>query len=237
MPATDPGPVRPASSPRLARPVPSFEPVDPLDRALNRIKGDGRRNLVAGLAAAGVPLSRVPRILLRENLTAFEHSAFWRTGAFSLLGEWLPDLLPGEVEEARLHWSLPRESRVIALRARPHRGGAFLRLVDDLGGVYGLPRTWSPCPVTDRDVVALLDGAWSDWFPSSLGVFRSAWEEARRLGFGRKQIREAVAGRAMAPGRRLKPHVDEIFERFEQTGAGVDAIDDDAGHADPEVVQ
>jgi hypothetical protein len=200
--------------PSPAPPVVTFEPEDPLGRALNRIKGDGRRRIVTGLVASGVPLRRVPRLLLRENLTAFEHATIWRTGSWPLSGEWLPDLMPGEVEETRVLWLLPDDARVLSLRARPLLGGAAFRLVDDQGGVYALPRTLSPLPTTDRDVVFLLDGARSGSLPHPLGALRSCWEEARRLGLEKQRVRDAFVGRTVVTGRRLKPIVDELFEEF-----------------------
>lgn len=237
MARTKPTPAIHDTRPPRTRPAPSFEPADPLGRALNRIKGDGRRQVAAGLAAAGMPLACIPRLLLRENLTAFEHAAFWRSNAFSLLGEWLPDLLPGEIEETRLHWFLPGETRVVSLRARPHLGGAALRLVDDFGARYELPRAWSPCPVTNRDAVALLDACRSEWFPHPLGLFRSAWEEARRRGFGKKEARETTTGCSVVSGRRLRPIVDDLFERFWESAAAEAGDDGEAGSAGPEVVQ
>lgn len=204
----------PAVRPALARSRATFEPENPLARALNRIKGDGRRRIVAGLAAINVPLARIPRVLLRENLTAFEHVTLWSSYGWPLGGEWLPDLLAGEVEEARVLWALPKDDRVLSLRARPQLGGAAWRLVDDLRSSYELARTWSPLPVTDRDVVGLLDAARGSSFPHGLGAFRSCWEEARQLGFERQRVREFLVVRSVVPGRRLAAAVDDLFEGF-----------------------
>lgn len=80
---------RPSLTPRRAcrpssRYVPTLEPRDLLGRALNRIKGEGRRRIVTSLFTAGVPLARIPRILLRENLTVAEHAAVWRANGWPL---------------------------------------------------------------------------------------------------------------------------------------------------------
>lgn len=108
-------------------PGPTFAPDDPVFRALHLVKGEGRRRLLLGLVLAGTPLEALPGILLRENLTAFEHAALDDAFALELLGELLPDLLPGEVEAARVIWSLPLDRRTASLRARPHLGGASWR--------------------------------------------------------------------------------------------------------------
>lgn len=226
---------RTRTSPAL--PVPSFEPDDPFFRTLNRVKGEGRRRLLFGLAMAGTPLDALPAVLFRENLTACEHAAFETAGALELDGELLPDLHAGEVEAVRVHWSLPGDDRTLSLRARPLDDGAAWRLVDDGGRSYLLPRSHTPWPPTVRDVVRLLDEVHSATLPHDAGLFRSAWKRARRLGQEREKASRAVCTSAIFLGNGLHRGILELVDAmFEAFWNGTAFEGDAGGSAAPEEV-
>lgn len=227
---------RPSSPPPAA--APSFEPDEPVFRVVNRVKGAGRRRLVFGLALAGTPLEALPAILVRENLTACEYEALHSAFAPELDGELLPDLFAGELEAARVTWHLPDDGRTISLRLRPLAGAGAWRLVDDRYGAWELPRPFIPAPPTIRDVVSLLDEARSGSLPRGGGVLRSAWEEARRLGWEGEKARRAVDASAVLLGTEFHYGVvglvDALFEAFDG-GRRREAFDAD-GAALEEVV-
>jgi len=206
------------TSRRACRPspryVPTLEPRDLLGRALNRIKGEGRRRIVTSLFTAGVPLARIPRIFLRENLTVAEHAAVWRANGWPLGGEALPDLPKGDTEAARVMWQLPGDDRLVSLRATPFKDGACWSAIDDFGTRYDLHRGWTPWPVGDQDVIAFLHEARSETLPHQLGLFASCWEVARRRGLDREKARDAVIIRTVDRARRLRAIVDELFVTF-----------------------
>lgn len=199
-------------------PGPSFAPDDPVYRALSRIKGEGRRRLLLGLVLAGTPFEALPEILVRENLTAFEHAALDDAFALELTGELLPDLLPGEVEAARVIWSLPLDRRTASLRARPDLDGAAWRLVDDRGNSYELSCADVSWPPTVGDVARLLDEARSGSLPRGAGLFRSAWEEAIALGREDEKARAAAVVTAIFLGtgfhQGLADLVDELYDAY-----------------------
>jgi hypothetical protein len=237
MASTTPTAAPPEARASRTRNVPSFEPTDPVDRVLNRIKGEGRRRIVAGLTEIGVPLSRIPGVLLRPDLTAFEYAVISRCRDWPIEGERLPGLLRGEVEAARVVWELPSDARTIVLRARPHLGGAAWRIVDDYGNDWALLRTWGPWPATDRDMVALLDEATCPMLLQPLGAFRTVWNEARRLDFDRRTARECVLTRTILRGRRLREAVDDLFGKFWPVDRHEDDPEGDDDAPRPEVVQ
>ncbi len=215
MPTEAPSPVPPDASPRPARPLLSFEPEDPYLRTLNRIKGEGRRRIVAGLVAMNVPLSRVPAVLRRENITAAEYVSIARANRWPLSGELLPDLLPGEIEQARLLWLLPKDDRVISLRARPFRNGALWRAVDDAGNDYRVRGEYTSWVASDVIFLARkLDAIESDSLPFPLGALSACWEAASRLGYAKQAVRDSIVVRSITHGRALRDEVDEEFEFF-----------------------
>lgn len=197
-------------------PLRSFEPEDPTYRVLNRLKGEGRRRLLLGLQLAGTPLEALPDILVRENLTAAEYEALREAFALELDGELLPDLLPGELEAARVTLTLPGDRRTVSLRARPHSGGAALRLVDDRRSAFRLSQTYTPWPPTVRDVARLLDESRDLREPYGPRLLRSTWREAKELGHEDGTARRAVGTTAIFLGdafhRGLVEVVDALFE-------------------------
>lgn len=214
MPTTDPSPSPATTSSRFAGTLTSLEPEDPLARALNRVKGEGRRRIVAGLAALNVPLSRIPAALLRPSITAAEYAILARKNSWPLSGELLPDLLPGEVEEARLFWLLPDDDRVISLRARPQGTGAMWRAVDEEANTYHLPEPVTRWPVNDTEVALIFDRLRSDSFIYPIGALAACWQAGRVHGLNRDQVRDRIYIRSVTRGHSLAQTIDARFEVF-----------------------
>lgn len=211
-----PAPVEPARRPRAVRNP--LEPRDELQRTLNRIKGEGRRRIVADLCAMGMPLRRIPRLLRQESISAFQYEALRRRTGFDLAGERLPDLLPGEVEVVRAVWRLPTEPRVISLRARHHPRSSEMvwaawRAVAEDPEQFTTMKLFSPWPV-DPDFVYyhLLELRCET---GSHGVILPCWEQAKDLGFDRERTRRSFQVRSTDT--RLEEAVtalvDEVFQK------------------------
>lgn len=126
---------------RASRRVGTFfaEPDDPVERALERIKGTQRRSAARAAWAVG---EEIPDEWLLEDIGESNKFALGAQDPRMRGGEDLPDLLPGEVELARITLTGTVHGEVTSLRAvRTGDDEMELRLVDEYETEFDLPVT------------------------------------------------------------------------------------------------
>ena len=126
--------------------------------AAARVKGALRRQAAGRLADEGL----YDPLICAENLPEEHRIAVGRVHPMFMGGEYLPDLLPNEVEIARATLKSTTMD-VISVRARPTRQRIIYRIVDEYYDenlfTYHLIQKTSIRPLTIRQLIALIDNA------------------------------------------------------------------------------
>lgn len=99
----------------------------------------------------------------------------------------LPDLLPHEVEIARLSYTQTVHCEVTSVRAQRWGHRILYRVVDEYGGVFECSPDRSSEPLRLGELIALIDGATGDT-TSSPGLFFGNLQSA--LDYGEMQVEE-----------------------------------------------
>lgn len=99
----------------------------------------------------------------------------------------LPDLLPNEVEIARLTYTQTVHCEVTSVRAQRWGQRTFYRVVDEYGGVFECSPDRSTEPLRLGELIALIDGATGDNITSP-GLFFGSLKSA--LDDGEMQVEE-----------------------------------------------
>ena len=140
------------------RPSSYWEDYDPLAAILRNVKGANRRQMITDYWNAGRIDELAPDLLADE--TAPELLQFLERLHPSFMGgEYLPDLLPAEVEIARI--SLQSTTfDVISIRAHREPGSELIhyRIEDEYDTHFEFEPPTSAEPLTHDEMVALIDG-------------------------------------------------------------------------------
>jgi hypothetical protein len=130
---------------------------------LGQVKGAVRRRAAARALEQGgePPPDGAVEFMLRPALTEEEREMWGRMHPSHMGGEYLPAMLPGEVEVANIALrSVTRD--VIQVRARPLEGGIAFRVVDEYeaeGSEYAIEPERAEGPLPMGELVDLIDTA------------------------------------------------------------------------------
>ena len=120
----------------LYRPASYWDHADPVSAIVAGIRGQNRREMARDFLAGRAPdwLGEIDAGLLEDVLDEETRDALGASHPSWMGGEYLPDLLPGEVEIARVVLASVLQD-VISIRARRRRGGRRIlyRVVDEYG--------------------------------------------------------------------------------------------------------
>lgn len=147
------------SSAGTFRPNSYWEDKNPLAAILRNVKSTNRRQMITDYWNAG----RLEE-LFPENLTddpgPGAQQFLERIHPSFMGGAYLPELLPTEVEIARIELK-STTSDVISIRARRHPGSDLIhyRIVDEYDTEFGFEPTTSTEPLTHDELVTLIDNA------------------------------------------------------------------------------
>lgn len=146
-------------SPNTFRPASYWEDSDPLAAILRNVKGTNRRQMIIDYWNAG-QLDELADELLVEDLSPANREYLGRIHPSFMGGEYLPDLLPNEVEIARIELESVTAD-VISIRARrqPGRQRSHYRVVNEYDMTYVIYPKSSAKPLIHDQLVRLIDTA------------------------------------------------------------------------------
>ncbi|TVP78240.1 MAG: hypothetical protein EA352_02350 [Gemmatimonadales bacterium] len=159
---------------------------DPVALALNGISGQRRREMIRDmLTAQGEERKRLeealgpihPDLLEEQASESFQSTMTGTAGPTWMGGEYLPPLLPGEVEIARIVLQSATMD-VSVVRARWHEGRYHYRMVDEYDTHFQVSPKVSDEPLTLGELIDLLEGA---------GAVVPWWEAQTRAGRTREE--------------------------------------------------
>ncbi len=139
------------------RPASYWEDNDPLAAILRNVKGTRRRQMIRDFWAAGRAEELDPALLADQ--TDPELKGFLeRLHPTFMGGEYLPDLLPTEVEIARIELE-STTADVISIRARREPGGERIhyRIVDEYDSTFRITPETTEEPLTQDELVRMID--------------------------------------------------------------------------------
>jgi hypothetical protein len=141
---------------------------------LGQVKGAVRRQAAANALQQGgePPPDGAVEFMLRPDLTEEEREMWGRMHPSHMGGEYLPAMLPGEVEIANIAL-LSVTGDVIQVRARPLEGGIAFRVVDEYeaeGSEYAIEPERAGQPLSMGELVDLIDSADPGEQPYGLGL-------------------------------------------------------------------
>lgn len=113
------------------RPTTYFWPLPLETHLLSTVKGAERQNNIRDQIAAGC-LNEVPDWMVHQSLSEEVRAALGRMHPLLMGGEYLPNLLPKEVEIARISLESVTGD-VISIRARRDKRRIYFRIVDEYG--------------------------------------------------------------------------------------------------------
>ena len=140
------------------RPSSYWEDNDPLAAILRNVKGANRRQIITDYWNAGRIEDLDPDLLSDETVPELRQFLERLHPSF-MGGEYLPELLPAEVEIARI--SLQSTTfDVISIRARREPGSELIhyRIEDEYDTHFEFEPPTSAEPLTHDEMVALIDG-------------------------------------------------------------------------------
>ena len=210
---------------------------DPHVRIQATIKGSMRR-LMAELALDGDPVGYTDPYAMSRSLPAAVRASRGACHPMLMSGEYLPDPEPGEVEIARVELA-STTGDVIAVWARRKGDRIHYRIVteyDDQCEPYHLEQESSEQPLSMRELIRLMDTAWSpdcktDYPDADFGIvlpfvlcsFREGYEdEAAVLGFVKvssafyPQLGDWYARRAREVLDKELAEMEEAYRRSEE---------------------
>jgi hypothetical protein len=140
------------------RPTSYWEDQDPLAAILRNVKGANRRKMITDYWNDGRIDRLDPDLLTDETNPELRHFLERLDPSF-MGGEYLPDLLPDEVEIARISLQ-STTSDVISIRARREPGSELIyyRILDEYDTSFEFEPTTSTEPLTHDELTALIDG-------------------------------------------------------------------------------
>jgi hypothetical protein len=144
-------------SPNIFRPDSYWEDNDPLAAILRNVKGTNRRQMIRDYWNAGHIEDLDPALLADETDPGFRNFLECLHPSF-MGGEYLLDLLPTEVEIARIELQ-STTSDVISIRARHEPGSAHIhyRIIDEYDTTFEIDPETSAEPLTHDELVRLID--------------------------------------------------------------------------------
>jgi len=137
------------------RPKSYWKESDPLSAILRNVTGENRRRMITDYWNAG-RLEDLDTALLNDELDEDTRTSLGRIHPSFMGGEYLPSLLPGEVEIARICLR-STTSDVITLRAHPIPKGIAYRIEDEYHATFTIPITKSQLPLTLLEVIRQFD--------------------------------------------------------------------------------
>ena len=139
------------------RPASYWEENDPLSTILRNIKGTNRRQMITDFWNQD-RLSELDPILLADSTNTEVRQLLSAIHPSFMGGEYLPDLLPTEVEIARVELK-STTSDVISIRARRDPGDELIhyRIVDEYETDFTIESKASSLPLSQGELIALLD--------------------------------------------------------------------------------
>jgi hypothetical protein len=145
--------------------------TDPLAALLRNVKGKDRRRMIRECWEAG-EAGRLDGALLEDEIDDGLRERLGCIHPSFMGGEYLPSYLVGEVEIARVDLASTLAD-VTGIRARPRPGGRIAyRVVDEYGTGFTISPKESADPLSQEELVRLIDGVEADdWpFSGSLGL-------------------------------------------------------------------
>ncbi len=171
-----------------ARPRSYTDFPDPISALRNGVAGQHRREMIGDLLEGEDPFAAVLAGSVEDEILEERASEdFVRTlaGIFGPSwygGEYLPALLAGEVEIARIALA-SATGDVLALRARWSGGRYRYRIVDEYEGYFRLSRGSSLHPLTLGQVVEILETVEGDVETGGRGLVRCWWDQQFDSGY------------------------------------------------------
>ena len=154
------------------RPANYFWPLPLETHLLSTVKGAERQNDIRQRLAAGC-LDEVPDWMAQQSLDKEVRDALGRIHPHLMGGEYLPNLLPNEIEIARISLESVTGD-VISIRARRGRRRIYYRIVDEYGSGSYLQqptRKSSIRPISLGQLEQMIEEA-----DTGLGIIRYNWE-------------------------------------------------------------
>lgn len=155
------------------RPTSYWEVSDPLQAILLGVEGEYRRQMITDFWQAG-RIEELDHVLLEDHLSDQDREGLGRIHPGFMGGEYLPPLLAGEVEIARIILASVTTD-IGSIRARPIPEGIAYRVVDEYHDEYGHHYAIHPGesnrPLSLGAFIQLLDGGErvsQDAYPSGL---------------------------------------------------------------------
>lgn len=147
-----------------------FGSLDTKTRILNRVSGTVRRSSVEQAMEDGSPLA-VPADELDPLLDEQRLRRWGRVHPSMMGGEYLPEIVPGEIEIARIELQSVTAD-VISIRALEGAGGIDYSVVDEHESEYNVAIPHSPHPLSMRQVVQQINRSYAegDHWCERLGV-------------------------------------------------------------------
>lgn len=137
------------------RPKSYWKECDPLSAILRNVTGENRRRMITDYWNAD-RIEDLDSSLLNDELDEDTRTSLGRIHPSFMGGEYLPPLLLGEVEIARICLQ-STTSDVITLRARPIPEGIAYRIEDEYEATFTIPIPRSQLPLTLLEVIRQFD--------------------------------------------------------------------------------
>ena len=139
------------------RPASNWDANDPLSTILRNVTGPTRRQMITDFWNQD-RLSELDPILLADSTNPEVRQLLSAIHPSFMGGEYLPDLLPTEVEIARVELK-STTSDVISIRARRDPGDELIhyRIVDEYETDFTIQSKASSLPLSQGELIALLD--------------------------------------------------------------------------------
>ena len=139
------------------QPASYWEESDPLTTILRNVKGTNRRQMITDFWNQG-RFSDLNPMLLTDSASPELCRELGAIHPSFMGGEYLPDLLPTEVEIARVELK-STTSDVISIRARRDPGDELIhyRIVDEYETDFTIQSKCSSLPLSQGELIALLD--------------------------------------------------------------------------------
>jgi hypothetical protein len=157
---------------------------------LSRIRGKVRQD-IARRRYAEHGFSALEEFLVKDRLSDEERDAWGAVDPSCLGGEYLPDLLDGEVEIARISMASTTRDQ-ISVRARRQDEVIRYRIVDEYGDEdsngYDLPFETTARPMTLLELMDLIEGAGARGNETPGGLFTANWQYLYDCGDGPDEI-------------------------------------------------
>ncbi len=178
------------------------------EQRMSRIKG-AERQAYAQLIYQEYGFSVLDDFLVRESLPDNEREDWGAIHPAMMGGEYLPDLLPDEVEICRLSLRSVTADQ-ISVRARPDPAGVRYRIVDEYEEmVYVTPYDTSELPLTAWQLLMLIQDTYVRSDPEVGGIFNAILTVQSDHAKNREQILSFI--KVSSP---LYPELDALYREL-----------------------